>query len=642
MPAPHENGNDDLGIALPPSDLLQQVKTDVDRAGGEMAPDPDRIGAIGATMFDLPGSTDHTLTVLLPQKLLHKAPSQALVRIKSRDDRRYLAIVTAGPFAEPDSLRGDSHILVNVTARGGVYLPPYHGRVQIAILGEELADGSLSPPRLRPLPNSPVSTLTDNEAAKVLGGDGDIRLGSVVGYHNVGVSIPSEKKAVLPRHLAILGTTGGGKSTTVARLIQEAQAADMAVILLDVEGEYTHIHKPTDNEKMLAALRERGLSPAGIPVDRTTLYHLVGRDTTNCEHPRRQAFSLQFARLSPYAVMEILNLSEAQQQRFMNAYDILREVMRDLEIFPAKKNGDQERLAAEYDEFERGYPRLTLSLLLDVVGACHTKADRPSGEGRRRKPNDDEDDQPIDFQPFNAALATPEGKKSLWKRIHAAKVQGNAISWRGLWGKLGSLNRLKVFYSEGTGPNPLDYKQLLRPGSVSIVDLSDSGASQLNNLVIADLLHGVQDAQEEAYTAYEKSATAGDPAAKPPRVLIIIEEAHEFLSTERIDKMRRLFEQVSAIARRGRKRWLSLAFVTQLPQRLPAEVYGLVNSYILHKITDPHVVRDLQRTVSGIDESLWGRLSGLAPGQAIVSFPHLTRPLLVAIDPAPCKLRMVD
>ncbi len=106
--------------------------------------------------------------------------------------------------------------------------------------------------------------------------------------------------------------------------------------------------------------------------------------------------------------------------------------------------------------------------------------------------------------------------------------------------------------------------------------------------------------------------------------------------------MRILFEQVSTIARRGRKRWLSLAFVTQLPQHLPRQIYGLVNSYILHKITDPQVVRELQRTVSGIDESLWKRLPGLAPGQAIVSFPHLARPLLVAVDPSPCRLRMVD
>jgi hypothetical protein len=39
---------------------------------------------------------------------------------------------------------------------------------------------------------------------------------------------------------------------------------------------------------------------------------------------------------------------------------------------------------------------------------------------------------------------------------------------------------------------------------------------------------------------------------------------------------------------------------------------------------------------------LWERLPGLAPGQAIVSFPHMTRPLLASIDPAGAKLRLVD
>ena len=123
---------------------------------------------------------------------------------------------------------------------------------------------------------------------------------------------------------------------------------------------------------------------------------------------------------------------------------------------------------------------------------------------------------------------------------------------------------------------------------------------------------------------------------------MIIEEAHEFVSAERFDKMRHVFEQVARIAKRGRKRWLGLVFVTQLPQHLPPQLFGLVNSYILHKITDPQVVSTLQRTVCGIDKGLWTRLPGLAPGQAIVSFPHMTRPLLVAVDPSPCRLRMAD
>ena len=128
--------------------------------------------------------------------------------------------------------------------------------------------------------------LTDEEVGEACcTADGDIRLGLAVGHEKVIVGIPSDEKAVLPRHTAVLGTTGGGKSTTVAGLVQQAQAAGMAVILLDVEGEYTHLHEPTDDAKMLAGLAERGLTPSGMPADQMTLYHLVGRDTTNPQPP---------------------------------------------------------------------------------------------------------------------------------------------------------------------------------------------------------------------------------------------------------------------------------------------------------------------------------------------------------------------
>src|SRR5579884_1572061 len=261
------------------TDLVHRLRADIEQAGGELPAAEAEAGAIGFTMFDLPASEDNTVTVLLDRPNLQRAPSQGLVRIRSRDGRTYLGIVSAGPFAEPDSLRADSHMLVTVTTHGGRYLPPFHGRVQVAILGEELENGSRVPPRLRPLPNSAVFALTDEESAEVLQAHGDLRLGLVVGHQNVVVGIPSGAKLVLPRHLAILGTTGSGKSTTVAGLVQQAQAAGMAVLVLDVEGEYTHLHEPADNDAVCAALVERGLAPAGLSPEQTTLYHLVGRET---------------------------------------------------------------------------------------------------------------------------------------------------------------------------------------------------------------------------------------------------------------------------------------------------------------------------------------------------------------------------
>jgi DNA helicase HerA-like ATPase len=603
----------------------QQLAADVIEAGGPAEPRPEDADAVGRTLFDLPGSSDLAVTVVVPKDRVRDVPSQALVRIASRaDGRTYLGVVTAGPFAEPDGLRGDSPMLTAVATHGGDYLPPYHGRVQVALLGEETADGAIVPPRLRPLPNSPVFVLSDAASGAVLRCTGDIRLGLAAGHQGVVVGVPSDKKAVLPRHTAILGTTGGGKSTTVAGLVHRAAAAGFAVVLLDVEGEYVHLHEPTDEPGMRKALADRGLEPAGLPPGTMTVYHLVGREPANPAHPDLRAFSLQFARLSPHAVLEMVGANEAQQERYWFAYELCKVLMRDLGEFPvagapAADKDKQERIILRLDEFDRGWPRMTLSLLLDVVGLCKSKAAKTP------------------FVPFNAVLKTEAAEHAIHKHLDPKQMPGSVSSWGKVLSLLWRLNRLKVFDRHTAGAQFLTHGALLKPGQVSVVDLSDAGMTELSNIAIADLLRGIQEAQEGAYRKFERGE-----AAQPPRVLIVIEEAHEFLSEERIDKMPVLFQQVARIAKRGRKRWLGLTFVTQLPGHLPKQVLGLCNSFVLHKLTDPAVVATLKRTVGGVDDALWDRLPGLAPGQAVAAFPHFTRPLLVSVDPAPGRLRMTE
>src|SRR5436190_23525336 len=57
-------------------------------------------------------------------------------------------------------------------------------------------------------------------------------------------------------------------------------------------------------------------------------------------------------------------------------------------------------------------------------------------------------------------------------------------------GRLARLGRLRVFDAVG---EPMRYKALLQPGQVSVVDPSDTDSPALSNLVIADVLRGVQE-----------------------------------------------------------------------------------------------------------------------------------------------------
>ncbi len=605
-------------VSTVPDGLIREEMRGVD----EFTPPIEEDGVIGWTMFDTPAARDGSVVALLPRERVGRVPNRALVRIESRqDDRSYLGIIQEGPFAEPDGLRGDAPVVVTVQSRSGMMmLPQYHGRIHIELMGQRAA-GGIVPPRFRPMPSSPVFLLDAEETRDLLQCDGDIALGLVSGHDELLVGIPSDRKSVLPRHTGVLGTTGAGKTTTVSRMIQQAQASGMAVVLFDVEGEYAEMHRPADDPAMLRTLAERGIEPQGVRG--SALYHLVGTEAANYRHPRRREFSPPFSRLSPYTVCEILDLNDAQQTRYWQAYETCKLIMRDLGVYPQKTMGQVEQRhecrIERLDEFSEGYPRMTLQALLDVVSAFLHVVSKHPGAPRMYTP----------------LFRKEDNVDRVMSRVKQTSADF-AVSWRALYSRLYRLMRLNVFDARERGARSIDYRRLVRPGAVSVIDLSDMESPDVRNLVIADIIRGIEEAQESEYEAASRAAKP------PPRTLVVVEEAHEFLSAERIRQMPNLFQTVSRIARRGRKRWLGLVFVTQHPQFLPDELFGLINNYVLHRINDAQTISRLRRSIGGIDAPLWDRVTSLAPGQAVVSFTHLTRPMLATVDPSPSRLRMAE
>jgi DNA helicase HerA-like ATPase len=629
--------------------FLAALEEEVSLAGGPWTEDETTIGAVGRTMYDTPYSKDNTVTVLLPPDQIQNVPSGALLRIKSRkekdggDGRQYLGAVVEGPFAEPDGLRADAPIVVTTQVRGASFTPRHHGRVQVEIMREE-ADGITRPPRFRPLPNSPVFALGEEETGEILRLGGEIQLGYVVGFESLRAGVPTTKKSVLPRHSGILGTTGGGKSTTVSNLVRQFQEAGFATVLIDTEGEYTQIDKPTEDDVMLSLLKQQERKPKGV--SEVSVYHLINRETTAEENTAVEKFSLEFSSLSPYAVAEILEFTGAQEDRFFKAYDLAKLVLRDLKIFPRDKSQEDENEVLELNEFETGYPQLILSRFIDIVGfildtlqkAPTAKEKKGTGKGKATGDSEAEDssaDESVKsgFTPYNAEFRSSVARAQIERRLAAMQMDRHESSWKALIGKLWRLQRMKIF-DQKVGPMP--YRSLITPGRVTILDLNDTDSTVVNNLVIANVLRGLQLAQEDLYREAEERKQ------QPTPLMIIIEEAHEFLSRERISRMKNVFEQVARIARRGRKRWIGLVFVTQLPQHLPDEVLGLINNFILHKISDVNVIGRLKQSIGDVDDSLWRKLPSLAPGQAIVSVTSYARSVLVAIDPTTCKLRMIE
>ncbi|WP_338865482.1 ATP-binding protein [Myxococcus stipitatus] len=641
-PAPTADTRGNSILRPTPPDALEELES-LQLSVKPSTPEEEELKkAVAFTHFDTSSSEDNLITLLITREDLHQLASQTLVRIKSREDQRsYLGVVVKGPFAEPNAVPAGSTMAIGVVTQGKkvTYTFDYHGRAEVELLGEETG-GVLEPPRFRPRPQSPVFRLDEEESARVLGVGGDLCMGVVVGYDKMEARIHPRDKAVLPRHTGIIGTTGGGKSTTVATLIHRAQSQGIATIIFDVEGEYTHVDRPTDHPAMLEALRRRGQQAEGVKD--LHIHHLTGRASLNPRHRNLRSFSLAFSSLSPYAIAEILDMSDAQHERFLKAYDVTKLLLEDFGIFPTSP--DEHRAALDVDELSTGYPRMTIQHVLDVVSAyLYSLSDEGRAEtksrsrgGASRRDASAEDALPSEELPHRGPSLFSEFRNNPGRVMARVMAQSskNEISWKALASKLHRLRRLNIF-DVGNVPK-VDHEAMLTPGRVSVIDLSDTDSPQLNNLVIADILRGIQETQEARYSR----ANARGQDVTP--VLIVIEEAHEFLSASRISQMPVLFEQVARIAKRGRKRWLGLVFVTQLPQHLPQEVLGLLNNFIVHKITDSSVIARMQRAVGGIDESLWNRVSRLAPGQALVSFTQFSRPLMVAVDPAPVKRMLVE
>jgi hypothetical protein len=567
---------------------------------------------LGWTTFDAPGSKDGNVTVLIPRDRIEKLPIQSLVTVQSGDKRAYLASCVQGPFAEPDGLRADSPIVVTATVRGkGMALfPRFHGRGVLEILGE-FHGKSVQSAALRPLPNSKVYPLPKADAIALLRTDGNLPIGDApVGQYEVRVHARTTEKIGFPRHTAVLGTTGGGKSTTVSGMVTRAQEVGVPTILLDVEGEYVAMYEPTQDETMRAALDGNGLKPEGAK--NVSIYALAGRESKCPDSKRVKPFTLTFSELSAYAVCEILEFNDAQQQRYWTAYDLTKKALAAAKIFGSAPTEKAEALLI--DEIEIGWPKMKLGHVYDIVRMIVAKLDKSEMPSLGTFPNAAADD--------------------IKKLVDAAQLESNKYSWMAVLGRLGTLHRLRIF--DDASAKPLDLDAMIAGDAISIIDLSDTDSPMMRNLAIAQILRRVQLAQDRRYDAEQARGDEHHPT------LVVIEEAHEFLSAERIRDMPNLFGQLSRIAKRGRKRWLSLVFVTQSPSHVPDEVLGLVNNWILHRISDSAVVTRLRKSIGSIDASLWDRVSSLSPGQGIVSLTTIRRAVVTRILPTPCRLLMAD
>lgn len=537
---------------------------------------------IGYVHYDKSGIANDRSEVLVTKEHASSVLVNKFVKIiNSVNNKILIGRILEGPFYIPEEVNRDSAIAQVAILHGNdfPFVPNYFALVTLEILGE-LNNNKIIYSGIRPLPQSKVITLTNDELIEILDlKNGNFIMGNVEGYPDAIVRLNGDKKEVLPRNLGIFGTVGSGKTNSSQVLIEEASRNGWAVIVLDVEGEYTQMDQPTDNPDANKSLEKLGLQIQGLNKEKFSVLKLY-----NSESNRDDAaeVTIRIDQIEPYVLTEIIEATEPQAAALYSIIEYLSHKKKTQEtedvLLPGKRS-------TSFD--------YTIKQIIDEI-------DRRM-KGNRSKDKDETSDVP-DILIGNQSLGP-------------------------LKRKLFNLFRTRVFdQPDGVDIKP---KELMIKGLVTVFDLCYIGNYE-KNLLTAQLLQKIFD---------EK---VGDTTNSLPRTLIVIEEAHTFVSKDNADKMRETLRMLKEIARRGRKRWLSLCFISQQPSHLPPEIFELANTRIVHNIRSENNLKVLRNSSGDISQEMWNSVPSLGIGQAIIDGPQFRNPLVVQMRLCQTKRMMTQ
>jgi len=378
---------------------------------------------------------------------------------------------------------------------------------------------------------------------------------------NPGIRVEHTPEMLFGRHCAVLGSSGGGKSWTVARLIEQASQYPCKIVLLDATGEYApltgpihHVHLGTDAH-----------APANSTEVALPYFHLTETDlfaifkpTGQSQAPKLRAAmkSLKLAMREPELAMDGIILKvHKSKQTYENAY--------------RRHIAYIDRPNAEFDiaglsrqvEAECVHPnRSTLEPQFwgDVNGTeqsgCMPLIARI---------------EDIIHSPHLASIFFPERRPSL-------------------------LKALDKFFSEPSG-------RVLR---ISLQHLS--------------FAHNCREIICNAIGRHLLMRAREDKFRERP-LLVLVDEAHQFLNHQLEGEIGQYaLDSFAQIAKEGRKYGLNICLSTQRPRDIPESVLSQVGTFIVHRLINDHDRAVVERASGEASAAAIGLLPTLAPGEAVI------------------------
>ena len=454
------------------------------------------------------------------------------------------------------------------------------------------ASGELSPgvelsPRLGSAVFSPAPALLSELVSKQRGLQPRVRLdlGAAMAMPEARICISPER--LFGRHCAILGATGGGKSYTIAKLVEEICAANGKAILIDATGEFYTLSNSVEHVSL------------GTP------YH--GEDEVYL----------------PFSSLEEQDLYALFQPSGKVQGPKLREAIYSLRLAHILQNATATHLIATRNEFSSS--GLLKDGLIQKIKQDRRPFDKACTDLRAliEAPTAPFDINLLAAQVFHECVWYPDFNAPTHYGKHDEAADGHCAP---LTARISSVTRgsdLRVFFST-TGSDLLaridHFFRSSRPVlriSLASIPYSFNAREIVSNALGRRLLRQAREG------IFKKT--------KP--TVVFLDEAHNFLNRAIGDDDAKIkLDAFDQIAKEGRKHWLTIALATQRPRDLPEGVLSQMGTMMVHRLTNHRDREVVERACGDIDRTSVALLPTFAPGHAAIIGVDFPFPLTIQID----------
>lgn len=472
-----------------------------------------------------------------------------------------------------------------------------------------------------PTINDEAHLVTEQDLSRIYGRPDQpnyVRIGKIASAESIPALV--DINPLVTRHSAVLGTTGAGKSTTVANLLASlsdpTQYPSSRIIVIDIHGEYH------------SALK-----------DRATLFRVhaeSGRDERDLYVPYWALTFDELLRITPFR-------STPDEDRAGLIDRITSLKLSSLQAKP--RDGVTPDTLTVDKPVPFSIHRLWYELYRDIL-STHTVGQGGNQSRDTEAISSDQDGRPLvgsmmDVKPPQYLPITSGGKDRVYLARGSLNIRRQLLATGSLLRdtRYDFLFRPGPWCPQASHQDPdaqpaKDLDQLIGswiggPRPITILDLSGVPETILMNL-IGVLLRLIFDA------LFWGRFTSEGGRARP--LLVVLEEAHSYLSSGNKGP-------AAAAARRvvkeGRKYGMGAMVVSQRPSEIDSTILSQCGTLFAMRLSNNTDRAHVTGTASDNLEGLFGMLPTLRTGEAIVVGESVTLPSRAYID-APTKNRRPD